>query len=206
MTIVAGAGGHALEVLDVLKEGIENEEFFFFDNTNTALNNFKEYKVLHSKQEITALSNSFEFILAVGNSSLREKMFRELSFIGGKLKAVRSNSAVVSSYAKVEAVDIMKNCFIGPEAELKKGSLINTGAQIHHQAIISEYCEISPRAIILGKAFIGSSTAIGSNATILPNIRIGNNVVVAAGAVVTKNLPDNCMAAGVPAVIRKQFR
>ncbi|MCZ3393024.1 sugar O-acetyltransferase, partial [Enterococcus faecium] len=40
--------------------------------------------------------------------------------------------------------------------------------------------------------------------TILPGVTIGNNVVVAAGAVVTKDVPDNCLVAGVPAkVIRK---
>lgn len=35
--------------------------------------------------------------------------------------------------------------------------------------------------------------------TILPGVTIGNNVVVAAGAVVTKNVPDNCLVGGVPA-------
>ena len=37
------------------------------------------------------------------------------------------------------------------------------------------------------------------NVTILPGVSIGNNVVIAAGAVVTKDIPDNCLAGGVPA-------
>ena len=40
---------------------------------------------------------------------------------------------------------------------------------------------------------------IGGNATILPGVHIGNNVVVAAGAVVDKDVPDNCLVGGVPA-------
>ena len=44
---------------------------------------------------------------------------------------------------------------------------------------------------------------IGGNVTILPGVTIGDNVVVAAGAVVTKAVPDNCVVGGVPAgVIR----
>jgi maltose O-acetyltransferase len=51
---------------------------------------------------------------------------------------------------------------------------------------------------------IGNDVWIGGNCTILPGVTIGNNVVVAAGAVVTKDVPDNCLVAGVPAkVIRK---
>ena len=47
---------------------------------------------------------------------------------------------------------------------------------------------------------IGNDVWIGGNCTILPGVTIGNNVVVAAGAVVTKDVPDNCVVGGVPAV------
>ncbi|MBR1885984.1 MAG: sugar O-acetyltransferase [Schwartzia sp.] len=46
---------------------------------------------------------------------------------------------------------------------------------------------------------IGNDVWIGGNATILPGVTIGNNVVIAAGAVVTKDVPDNTLVAGVPA-------
>lgn len=50
---------------------------------------------------------------------------------------------------------------------------------------------------------IGNDVWIGGNVTILPGVRIGNNVVVAAGAVVTKDIPDNCVVGGVPAKLIK---
>ena len=46
---------------------------------------------------------------------------------------------------------------------------------------------------------IGNDVWIGGNVTILPGITIGNNVVVAAGAVVTHDVPDNTLVGGVPA-------
>lgn len=46
---------------------------------------------------------------------------------------------------------------------------------------------------------IGNSVWIGSNATILPGVTIHNNAVIAAGAVVTKDVPENSIYAGVPA-------
>ena len=51
---------------------------------------------------------------------------------------------------------------------------------------------------------IGNDVWIGGNVTILPGVNIGNNVVIAAGAVVTKDVPDNSLVGGVPAkIIRK---
>ena len=52
---------------------------------------------------------------------------------------------------------------------------------------------------------IGDDVWIGGNCTILPGVTIGNNVVIAAGAVVTKDVPDNCVVCGVPARIMKQI-
>ena len=46
---------------------------------------------------------------------------------------------------------------------------------------------------------IGNDVWIGGNVTILPGVNIGNNVVIAAGAVVNKDVPDNCVVGGIPA-------
>lgn len=52
---------------------------------------------------------------------------------------------------------------------------------------------------------IGNDVWIGGNVTILPGVEIGNNVVIAAGAVVTKNIPDNSLFGGVPAKFIKNI-
>lgn len=53
---------------------------------------------------------------------------------------------------------------------------------------------------------IGDRAYIGSNVTILPSChRIGENAIIGAGAVVTKDVPDNTMVAGVPAQVIKKM-
>ena len=52
---------------------------------------------------------------------------------------------------------------------------------------------------------IGDDVWLGGNVVILPGVTIGNNVVVAAGAVVSKSIPDNCIAGGVPARVIRQL-
>ena len=50
---------------------------------------------------------------------------------------------------------------------------------------------------------IGNHVWVGTRAVILKGVTIGNNCVIAAGSVVTHNVPDNCLVAGVPAKIIK---
>jgi acetyltransferase-like isoleucine patch superfamily enzyme len=51
---------------------------------------------------------------------------------------------------------------------------------------------------------IGNNCWIGSKVTILDGATVGNNCVIAAGAVVNKSFPDNCVIGGVPAKILRQ--
>lgn len=46
---------------------------------------------------------------------------------------------------------------------------------------------------------------IGTRSIILPDVKIGNNVVIAAGSIITKDIPDNCVADGVPAKVIGNF-
>lgn len=54
-----------------------------------------------------------------------------------------------------------------------------------------------------GRPTIGNNVELGANVTIIGKVNIGNNVTVAAGAVVVKDVPDNCVVAGVPAKVIK---
>ena len=56
-----------------------------------------------------------------------------------------------------------------------------------------------------GEVVIGENVWLGDKVTVLSGVHIGNNVIVAANAVVTKDLPENCVAAGVPARVVKKL-
>ena len=59
----------------------------------------------------------------------------------------------------------------------------------------------------LADTYIGKNCFIAVNAVVLPGVQIGNEVIVGAGAVVSKDVPSNCVVAGNPAkVIRTGIR
>ena len=80
-------------------------------------------------------------------------------------------------------------CDCGCRMTIGKNVTINKGATI-----------LSP-----GKVVIEENAWIGIGAIICPGVTIGRNAVVAAGAVVTKDVPDNVVVAGVPAKIIKKI-
>lgn len=51
---------------------------------------------------------------------------------------------------------------------------------------------------------IGNNVWIGTNVTVLKGVKIGDGCVIAAGSLVTKDVPENCLAAGVPAKVIKE--
>jgi acetyltransferase-like isoleucine patch superfamily enzyme len=72
--------------------------------------------------------------------------------------------------------------------------------------LLSEGHPLAPenrQSLVPGAIHIKKNAWIGANAAILPGVTIGENAVVAAGAVVNKDVPDNTIVGGIPAKIIK---
>lgn len=90
---------------------------------------------------------------------------------------------------------------IGKNSTLAYRTLLTTNA--NPNAPYNELCKIYPP--IHKEIRIGDNVWVGAGVIILPGCRIGNNSVIAAGSVVCSDIPDNCMAAGVPAKVKKRL-
>lgn len=197
--IIAGAGGHALELLDILISEGKTEGLCYFDQVNPGDLFLGKYPILHKEEEIAkAFLNDPRFILGTGNPKVRYQFYQRFTSLGGVMNSVKGRGIAISIFSTCNEADIFDLCFIGSNSRIGKGCLINTGAQIHHEVEIGEFSELNPGAVLLGKVQIGSFCSIGANATILPKVKIGDNVIVGAGSVVTKDVPDGVTVLGVP--------
>lgn len=106
-------------------------------------------------------------------------------------------------------ITIGKNVFInsGCRFQDQGGITIGDDTLIGHNAVLvtlnhgfapDKRKDMYPAPIVIGK-----NVWIGANTTVLPGVSIGDNAIVAAGAVVTKDVPENSVVAGIPAKINK---
>lgn len=109
--------------------------------------------------------------------------------------------------------------FEGAKLELGKDSYINSDCKIRcrKNIIIGESCAISHDFTIMDSDFhkisgkdvsesviIGNHVWTGTRVTVLKGVTIGDGCIIAAGSVVTKDIPPRCMAAGIPARVIKE--
>lgn len=131
---------------------------------------------------------------------------RKSSFVLGNKVILYHNVGIYLESDKA-AITIGDNSYLNQRTEIKCASSITIG---RHTAIAwdctitdSDYhsiCEKNTTEPIV----IGDHVRIGCKSIILKGVTIGNGSVVAAGSVVTKSVPENCLVAGVPAKIVKR--
>jgi len=98
-------------------------------------------------------------------------------------------------------------CTIDLGADVTIGDNISIG---HHVMLMSTSHEIGPAERRAGQVLarpivIGSGAWLGARSVIMPGVTVGNSAIVAAGAIVTKDVPPNTVVGGVPARVLREL-
>lgn len=142
------------------------------------------------------------------------------------LKNVRIGSNTkIEAFSHIDGAKIGDNCVIGPYARLREGSLIENSAKVGNfvetknttlgegskanhftylgDTEIGKGSNIGAGTITCNydgknkhKTNIGNDSFIGSNASLVAPVTVGSNATVAAGSVITKDIPDNALGFG----------
>jgi acetyltransferase-like isoleucine patch superfamily enzyme len=146
------------------------------------------------------------------NASTNVDQFRERlsDIIGSKID--ESTTIFAPFYTNFgRYISIGKNVFINHACSfldmggITIGDNVLIGPKVN---FVSENHPIDPtqRKSLIGKPIVIKNNAwIGASATILPGITVGENSIVAAGSIVTKDVPDNTIVAGNPAKYLKSI-
>lgn len=200
--VIIGAGSLGVMTLDAaLTEGNYSEDqIFFIDDGKEQGQKIYGFPVIGGINIINKLSrNEHDFVIAIANNNLRKKIAitYNLNYVN-----IIHPAATISRFSEIGKGNIiLPNVSIDPETIICNYVILNKNTSLGHNVKMNDFSQASPGCQLGG--VVGEGTFIGLGATILPNIRVGKFSTIGAGAVVTKDLPDNCTAVGIPAKVIK---
>ena len=207
--VIYGTGDMGIQVFNIIKHDKNIEVIGFLDfHSNKKGSLFLNHPVLGTENELSMLINDYQLdggIAAIGNNKLRYEINQQLKNSGLEIiKAIHPKAFIDNADSIGNGTILEMGTYIHPEAIVGEGCFICCGAVVAHNSRVGNYVVLAGGSIFGSRVEIGDYSLIGVGANISPYISIGKNVLVGTGAAVVKNLPDNVVAAGVPAKILRE--
>lgn len=165
--------------------------------------------VLGKTEEIPGLfrKGAFDSVaVAVGykHRGFRKKVYEMARGHGVPVATFVHPSSYVEKSALIqEGSIVLVDCTVDMNARLGENVFLSSRCFVSHHVKVGSHTFCGPAVKLAGNAGIGECCFLGISTTLIDGVRIGTNVQTAAGAVVTKDVPDHVLVAGVPAVIKK---
>lgn len=205
--VIYGAGGHGKVVADVATQSGNIVTGFVDDDITTGCAARLPLPLLGNRSYLCqGLPASDRVALGIGDNSQRMAAAQFLARNHVALATMISPFAVVSSSARVGVgTVIMPGAVVNAMAQIGDGVIVNTGAIVEHDVTVGNFVHLSPHSTLGGGAQIGELAHVAIGSTVLPGVRIGARSILGAGAVATRDVPDDVIALGIPARITRRL-
>ncbi|MDR7308887.1 NeuD/PglB/VioB family sugar acetyltransferase [Rhodoferax saidenbachensis] len=205
--VLWGSAGHAKVLADVI--GLhQGQVVALFDNNPHAQSCLKDvplYLGLAGLDAWLKAQISIEGLyagVAIGGARGRDRLMiaQSLQDAGLLLPLLAHPRASISPTAQIgQGSQVLANAVVAADVVMGKACIVNNNANVDHECVLGDGVHIAPGAVLCGCVTVEENTMVGARAVVLPRLRIGRNVVVGAGAVVTRDVPDDSVVVGNPA-------
>lgn len=156
---------------------------------------------LQDEKSLDLTADNTSYYLGVGEPKIRSEIAARFFSVRESFPSLIHPGAFISESTQIaKGTYVSAQTVISTKSKIGYGAFINYGAKVGHDVCIDEFCVIAPNAIISGWCETGSEVMIGANATLLPGIKVGKGATVGAGAVVLRNVEQDSVVVGNPAV------
>ena len=196
--LIVGAGGHGAVVANVADEMRIYSQIAFLDDGEK--DSCLGFSVLGRVKDAAIFVGEYEFFVAIGNGTTRERIMQDLKNQGAVIATlVHPKSVVAKSVTLGEGTVVMAGAVIEPRAVIGEGCIINTSASVNHDVVLGNYTHVAVGAHVAGSVCVGARSWIGVGAAVKNNVNIGSDCIIGAGGVVVKDCIETGTYVGVPA-------
>ena len=204
--VIAGAGGHARVVADVvaLTGGYAIAGFLDDQHPERHGSAMCGTAILGGLEQLPLLARAGVRcgFVAVGDCRARLRLADQFVAAGFVLPTLAHPASVRARDVVLgPGTVLVAGAIVNPGARLGANVIVNTAASVDHDCVIEDGVHIACGARLAGNVVVGRGAWIGIGAVVKERVRIGAHTVVGAGAVVLKDLPDGVIAYGAPAKV-----
>ena len=207
--IIIGTGGHARVVKIILKTLKKYHIVGFLDRDEGKIGEYiDEIPIIGTFEDIKKFCiNSCDcFLLALGDNNEREIWYNKVIKLMGKIPTIKHPSTFIEDDAILgNGVQVCIGSIICTKTVIGDNVIINSGVIVDHECIIGNNCHIAPGVNIAGRVKIGNNSFIGIGTTVKDKIKIGKNCIIGVGSIVLNNIPDDSIAYGIPAEVKRKI-
>lgn len=174
---------------------------FLDDNADIHGKREDSYPVLGGCDYLESFPEDVWAVCAIGSAKVREKVIEKVSgYSNVHFATLVDPSVLMSSRVTIgEGSIVCAGNIFTVDITIGKHVIVNLDCTIGHDAVIEDFVTIYPSVNVSGCAVVRKGAELGTGAQIIQGKEIGKGTIVGAGAVVTKDLPEDCTAVGAPA-------
>lgn len=202
---IIGAGGFGREVkmlIDQINYKKPTYELLgFYDDDTTLPDTINGISNLGTIETLLESNNKISIALGIGIPAIKDKIIERLSEKEFEFPTLIHPSAIIGNDNVVigKGTVICAGNIITCNIQIKDFVTLNLSCTVGHDTTIHDFASFMPSVNISGEVVIKEKVYVGTGAKIINQIEIEENTIVGAGAVVSKSLPANCTAVGIPA-------
>ena len=208
--VIFGAGGFGAETAALI-EDINRERprwklaGFLDDDSSLHGTSVLGYPVLGGSTWLAG-SPDHAYVIAVGDARVRRDIAMRLAEYPAEAAILVHPKASVHESSGLGAGSIVcRGAIITVRVSAGEHLIANLNTTVGHDCSLGNFTTLHPAANLSGNTRTGERVEIGTGAALIPGVGVGAGSIVGAGAVVTRDLPPDCVAVGVPASVIRKF-
>ena len=202
---IIGAGGFGREVkilIDQINAVSTKYDFIgYYDDGKEKGILINGFPVLGKVSDLNSVSDAIYIALGLGNPDFKKNVVASINNENIIFETLIHPSVLIGN----DAVSIGKGTVICAgniitcNISIQDYVTLNLACTIGHDTILENFVSLMPAVNVSGEVILEEAVYVGTGAKIINQVSVGKNTTIGAGALVSKSIPANCTAVGIPA-------